>query len=122
MKTYTLTWNILDLADKSIGQPVTNNFKFFKDNFGGNATPLFYDRNGQSKPAKPRGWNAEIKVQAQDHDGTVHTVNFEFKPNHKMFLKEFMDGITKHWLDECDRDLNGMDCISATAIARCKAQ
>lgn len=120
MKNYTLTWDILDLAEKATSS-VANSFQFFKDNFGGNATPLFYDRNGQQKPAKPRGWSADIQVQAKDAEGTVHTVEFEFKPDRKTFLKEFMDGITSYWLDECDRDLAGMDCISAKAVARCKA-
>lgn len=123
LKTKCLTWDILQLAEKVIeaGGNVSDNYQFFKDNFGGNATDLFYDRNGQSKPSKQRGWSVAIVTEAKAQDGSLHTLELEYKPNRKMYLKEFIDGIQRFWLAECDKDLADMDCIKAYAVARCKA-
>lgn len=123
LKTKTLTWDILQLADNVIaaGNNVSDNYQFFKNNFGGNATDLFYDRNGRSKPSKQRGWSVAIVTEAKAQDGSLHTLELEYKPNRKMYLKEFIDGIQRFWLAECDKDLADMDCIKAYAVARCKA-
>lgn len=121
MKNYTLTWDIIEIADKVLAGEIANSFQFFKDNFGGNATPLFYDRNGQQKPARRRGWSATITVVAVGAGGIKHDLALDYTPDRKMLLKEFMDGITGYWLAECDATLPDTDCISAKAVARCKA-
>ena len=122
MKNYSMSWDILGLAEKIFENATpADSYQFFKENFSGNATSLFFDRNGQKKPRKQRSWNAVISVEAKAADGAIHTLNLDYVPDRKMYLKEFMDGINQHWLDECDRDLAGMDCISAKAVARCKA-
>ncbi|TEU23351.1 hypothetical protein [Alkanindiges illinoisensis] len=121
MKTYYMTWDIIDITDKVLAGEIANSFEFFKDNFGGNCLELFYDRNGKKKPAKRRGWSATITVVAVGEGGIKHELVLDYTPDRKMFLKEFMDGITGYWLAECDATLPDTDCESATAYASCKA-
>lgn len=120
VKDRILQWDILALADQVLDGKSSTDYQFFKANFNGNCLDLFYDRNGQLKPAKPRAWKAKIMVHAQADDGTDHRMEFDFNPDAKTTLKQLMDGITPYWLDECDRDLKDMTCISAIAVAKCR--
>lgn len=119
-KDRVMRWDIITLAEDVQARQVPG-VEFFKKHFAGNCYELFYDRNGNQKPAKVRNWSTTITTTAVDKEGNTHTMELEFTPDHKTKLTELTTGINAHWIAECDATLPDMDCISAIAVARCRA-
>lgn len=118
---YWLEWDIIGLADAVNAGYNSSSLDFFIKHFKGNCVPLFYDKNGVNRPSKWRDWSSDIVVKAIATDGTEHTITFNYKPDGKVSLSQFMAGITEGWLAACDEQIPDTDCSSAIARAECTA-
>lgn len=114
-KLYELKWEILSSAELISKLPPTAKvpLTMIMQIYSGNGLRLIIG------DAKPRKWGVTIETKAKAEDGCVHTVSMNYSPDDVLYLSELMNGVKHAWIDRMDEILNGMDAISAHAVARC---
>ena len=65
-----------------------------------------------------RKWIVTMTTKAKALNGELHTHTMRYAPDQKIGLNTLINAVKGAWLDDCDKELADMDCISAEAVAR----
>ena len=85
--------------------------------YTGNAVRLIYNKRVKSEQL----WSLSITTIAKSDDGTIHNHELSYKFDAPLSLLNMVNSVKGMWFDTVDKDLSGLTCIKADAVARCLA-